>query len=447
MRMDSSQRNNHHHPRNPYSHSDLSRNYRRDSAKYIDNNPTPLLRDATTRPSSSRRTTSGDSAEARDERSSRFSSLIRVPFQQNDDDDDEEGGGEASTSIIGTCPFMCPERERVQRERLRDLAVFERLNGDPARTSSSLAVKKFCRTMSTKDIKASDIRPLPVLDNTLKYLLELFDSSDRDRPFETIHDFIFDRTRSIRQDLSMQNIIDNQAIWMYEKMVKFHVISHYKLRECSAESPSTCVMRHLNMEQLTKSLVSLYSLYDINRKSDYIAENEAEFRSLYVLLHLGSHGHIHTMSESLSLWLRRLPSSLVRSKEMSFARTVLRFFRIGNFWRFFCTISNDATYLQLCIIETYVNEVRAEALACINYCGYKLHPYPLGLLSEILKMKESDLEALCSACGLETALDDKGRKLLPLKQTSFSHPKGGFNSCAFSGFEQLKRDMKIEQPE
>lgn len=33
-------------------------------------------------------------------------------------------------------------RERAQRERLRDLAVLERVGGDPARTSPSLAVKK-----------------------------------------------------------------------------------------------------------------------------------------------------------------------------------------------------------------------------------------------------------------------------------------------------------------
>ncbi|VFQ97253.1 unnamed protein product [Cuscuta campestris] len=45
-------------------------------------------------------------------------------------------------SLIGTCPFMCPVEERETRERLRDLAVFERLNGDPSKSSPSLAVKK-----------------------------------------------------------------------------------------------------------------------------------------------------------------------------------------------------------------------------------------------------------------------------------------------------------------
>ena len=33
-------------------------------------------------------------------------------------------------------------REREQRQRLRDLALFERINGNPAKTSAELAVKK-----------------------------------------------------------------------------------------------------------------------------------------------------------------------------------------------------------------------------------------------------------------------------------------------------------------
>ncbi|CAL5379784.1 unnamed protein product [Camellia sinensis] len=214
----------------------------------------------------------------------------------------------SSKSIVGTCPFMCPGilpcvldkiavspilsldngqscvEERVQRERLRDLSVFERLNGSSVKTSPSLAVKKFCRTISTKNVQASDVRPLPVLEDTLNYLLNLLDT--KEHPFEVVHDFIFDRTRSIRQDLSMQNIINNRVIQMFEKMVKFHVISHHKLRRCS-NSPNISSKYYLNMEQLTKALTSLYHLYEANRNIQSIYENEAEFRSLYVLLHLG----------------------------------------------------------------------------------------------------------------------------------------------------------------
>ncbi|KAH9752541.1 SAC3 family protein C [Citrus sinensis] len=160
-------------------------------------------------------------------------------------------------AIVGTCPFMCPEAERLQRQRLRDLAVFERLHGDPRNSSPALAVKKFCRTMSAKEVRASDVRPLPVLEETLNYLLSLLDSTEH--PFEVIHDFVFDRTRSVRQDLIMQNIVNDKAINMFEKIVKFHVISHHKLRS-SCSSSSISPLHYLNLEQLTKALTSLYNL-------------------------------------------------------------------------------------------------------------------------------------------------------------------------------------------
>ncbi|XP_059434041.1 SAC3 family protein C isoform X2 [Corylus avellana] len=262
--------------------------------------------------------------------------------------------------LVGTCPFMCPAGERAQRERLRDLAVFERLDGNPRKTSSDLAVKKFCRTISIRDVQASDMRPLPVLEDTLDYLLSLSDSTEY--PFQVVHDFIFDRTRSIRQDLSMQNIVNDKAIYMYEKM-----------------------------------------------------------------------------GESLSLWFRHVPIPIIKSKEMCFARRILRFFRIGNYKRFLLSAAAEASYLQYCIIEPYISEVRALALSCINNGGYKLHPYPLAHLCKLLMMKESDLVSFCNACGLETNTDEAGNKLLPTKQTTFCCPKGGFQSCSFSGLQPLER--------
>ncbi|KAG6791177.1 hypothetical protein POTOM_000289 [Populus tomentosa] len=356
-------------------------------------------------------------------------------------EEDKEADSSDFPRLIGTCPFMCPESERSQRERLQDLAVFERLHGNPRKTSPALAVKKFCRTISAKHMQASDVRPLPVLEDTLAYLLNLLDSTDH--PFEVVHDFIFDRTRSIRQDLSMQNIFDDKSIYMYEKMVKFHVISHLKLQRCRSSSNISSV-HYLNMEQLTKALTSLYNLYDTNRDSGTVYRNEAEFRSLYVLLHLDSNTrpmvdlYFITVGESLSLWFRFVLHPIIRSKEMCFARSVLRFYQMGNYMRFFSTISAEASYLQYCILEPYINKVRALSLSYINNAGYKLHPYPLVHLSKLLKMKEPDLEVLCNACGLETCADDMGNKLLPTKQTTFCCPKEGFQSYNFTGLEQFE---------
>ncbi|KAG4959991.1 hypothetical protein AAZX31_U004000 [Glycine max] len=346
----------------------------------------------------------------------------------------QEEDAQPFSNFVGTCPYMCPERERIQREKLRDLAIFERLHGNPGKSSPALAVKKFCRTISTKYVQASDMRPITVLEDTLNYLLSLLES--KEHLFEVVHDFVFDRTRSIRQDITMQNIVNKKAIYMYEGMVKFHVVSHYKLW-CSMSDPNTASLHHLNMEQLTKTLASLFNLYEANQNSNHVHENEAEFHSLYVLLHLGSYSQ--PMGEPLSLWFRRVSTPVLKSKEMCFARRILRSFRLGNYKDFFCTAAAQASYLQFCIMMPYINEVRVLALSCINFGGYKLHPYPLLDLSKLLFIKESDLESFCNHCGLETGTDESGNKLLPTKQTTFSHPKGGFQRYSFLGLQEYER--------
>ncbi|CAN6319987.1 unnamed protein product [Urochloa humidicola] len=321
-----------------------------------------------------------------------------------------------ATPIIGTCPDMCPERERELRERLRDLAVFERVGGDPGRTSPSLAVKKFCRTISSTHVMASDIRPLPVLRETMDYLLHLLDSSEH--PFETIHDFIFDRTRSIRQDLSMQNIVNDQAVQIYEDVVTFHIRSHQRLaRSClDSDVSSLCF---LNMEQLTKCLLSLFDMYHVIHESDSHSKREAEYYSFYVLLHLGC--KIPKMVDSLSLWYSRLATQVRQSKEMIFARNLLRCYQLGNFKRFFCMIAAEATDLQVRLVEPFLNEVRATALMYFNHSGYKLQHHPLEHLSGILMIEVSELETLCRICGLEIRTSEGMKAFMP-KQTSFSLP-------------------------
>ncbi|XP_027354118.1 SAC3 family protein C isoform X2 [Abrus precatorius] len=337
-------------------------------------------------PGSSRRRRHGHKFASNESKVSTFAERGAPPSSTNAStshfNSTQEDAQAQGSSIVATCPYMCPERERIQREKLRDLAVFERLNGNPGKSSPALAVKKFCRTISTKYVQASDMRPITVLEDTLNYLLSLLES--KEHPFEVVHDFIFDRTRSIRQDLTMQNIVNKKAIYMYEGMVKFHVVSHYKLW-CSMNDPNIASMHHLNMEQLTKTLTSLFNLYEANRNSNYVHENEAEFHSLYVLLHLGSYSK--PMGKPLSLWFRSVSTLVLKSKEMCFARRILRSFRLGNYKDFFCTAAAQASYLQFCIMEPFINEVRALAVSCINFGGYKLHPYPLLDLSKHLMIK------------------------------------------------------------
>ncbi|KAJ7558244.1 hypothetical protein O6H91_04G030300 [Diphasiastrum complanatum] len=152
-------------------------------------------------------------------------------------------------SIIGTCQDMCPAAEREMRQRLRDLAVFERLNGNQGKTSRELAVKKFCRNFSIKDLQQQDVRPFSVLSQTMNNLLRFLD--DCDYSYVAVYDFLFDRTRAIRQELGMQRIIHKHAVTIYENLVRFHILSEHILHgESSFNS-------HLNLEQLSKALISL----------------------------------------------------------------------------------------------------------------------------------------------------------------------------------------------
>uniref|UniRef100_A0A0E0D0L2 SAC3/GANP/THP3 conserved domain-containing protein n=1 Tax=Oryza meridionalis TaxID=40149 RepID=A0A0E0D0L2_9ORYZ len=332
------------------------------------------------------------------------------------------GTGGDAPPIVGSCPDMCPARERAQRERLRDLAVFERVGGDPARTSPSLAVKKIkasnvqkqimlfrhylfsmslllgglkdfmnrvcfkrIRTISSTSVQASDIRPLQVLRETMDYLLHLLDSSEHQ--FEIVHDFIFDRTRSVRQDLSIQNIVNAQAIQIYEDVIKFHILSHQRLSRSSQDSDVSSLC-YLNMEQLMKCLLSLFDMYDVIHKNNSQSSKETEYYSFYVLLHLGC--KIPKMVDSLSLWYGHLSALIIQSKEMVFARSILRFYHLGNFKRFFCTIAAEGTDLQLRLLEPFLNE-------------------------------ELELETLCRLCGLEIS-KNKDTKAFAPKQASFCVP-------------------------
>lgn len=69
------------------------------------------------------------------------------------------------------------------------------------------------------------IRPMPILEKTIQYLLSLLDNPYNDK-FLGMYNFLWDRMRAIRMDLRMQHIFNQGAITMLEQMVCFLYISH-----------------------------------------------------------------------------------------------------------------------------------------------------------------------------------------------------------------------------
>ncbi|CAG7691787.1 unnamed protein product, partial [Allacma fusca] len=50
-------------------------------------------------------------------------------------------------------------------------------------------------------------------------------------PFNVIYDFVFDRLRSVRQDLVIQRIQDETAISILEVVVRFHLYATFRLEK------------------------------------------------------------------------------------------------------------------------------------------------------------------------------------------------------------------------
>ncbi|CBI39356.3 hypothetical protein VitviT2T_028853 [Vitis vinifera] len=129
---------------------------------------------------------------------------------------------------------------------------------------------------------------------------------------------------------------------------------------------------------------------------------------------------------------------------MCFARRLLKLFWMGNYKRFLCTTATEASYLQYYIIEPYINEVRALALSCVNYCGYKLHPYPIAHLSKLLMMKELDVESFLMLVVLRPALmNGEISSYQPSKQTSII-PRKSFQATAFWVWNTFRGNNQLE---
>ncbi|KAH9765445.1 SAC3 family protein B [Citrus sinensis] len=203
-------------------------------------------------------------------------------------------GLEASSVIIGSCPDMCPESERAERERKGDLDRYERLDGDRNQTTEYLAVKK----------------------KTVGYLLDLLDQPYDER-FLGLYNFLWDRMRAIRMDLRMQHIFNQEAITMLEQMIRLHIIAMHELCEYTkGEGFSEGFDAHLNIEQMNKTSVELFQMYDDHRKRGLIISTEKEFRGYYALLKLDKHPGYKVEPAELSLDLAKMTPEIRQTPEL-----------------------------------------------------------------------------------------------------------------------------------
>ncbi|GMG05212.1 unnamed protein product [Aspergillus oryzae] len=258
---------------------------------------------------------------------------------------------------VGTCTSMCPEFERVERIVQKMVDKSEKL--------------------------PSDIRTPKTLLQTMNYLIRHVIGGPE--PLGLIHKFVWDRTRSIRNDFSVQQLTQEDhvkmAVTCLERIARFHIVSLHLLSSPANEEPFD---HHQEREQLNNTMLSLMYYYDDNR-GRISFPNEDEFRAYYIIF------SILDQRPDLEARVQKWPAELRNSPRVQLALELLA--AAGNGWeyqgtldskrqnaiaqgfyeRFFSLVDSPAvSYLMACVAEIYFNNVRLTAIRSIwkGYCRY-----------------------------------------------------------------------------
>ena len=125
-------------------------------------------------------------------------------------------------------------------------------------------LKRFRRSAAGYDEQLpSDIRTPNTLLQTMNYLIRHVVMGPD--PLGLIHKFVWDRTRSIRNDFSVQQLTKIEdikiAVKCLERIARFHIVSLHLLSSPDNEEQFD---HHQEREQLNNTMLSLMHYYDDN---------------------------------------------------------------------------------------------------------------------------------------------------------------------------------------
>uniref|UniRef100_A0A8C7PY41 Germinal-center associated nuclear protein n=1 Tax=Oncorhynchus mykiss TaxID=8022 RepID=A0A8C7PY41_ONCMY len=254
--------------------------------------------------------------------------------------------------FVGTCPDMCPEKERYMRETRNQLSCFE-VVPDTDRVDHVAAIKEYSRSSADQEEPLPyELRPLPVLSMTMDYLVTQIMDQGHDN-YRDWYDFVWNRTRGIRKDITQQHLCDPLTVSLIEKCTRFHVhCAHHLCQEHMMTFDAK-----INNENMTKCLQSLKEMYqDLSTRGVYCPQ-EAEFRQYNVLLKLDVGDVLREVQQ--------FRDEVRNSPEVKFAVQAFAALNSNNFVRFFKLVKS-ASYLAGCLLHRYFNQVRGKALGTLN---------------------------------------------------------------------------------
>jgi nuclear mRNA export protein SAC3 len=309
--------------------------------------------------------------------------------------------------------------------------------------SEPLMVKRFRRSAAGYDEQLpSDIRTPEALVRTTDYLMnKLVGGSER---LAVVHKFVWDRTRAIRNDFSIQQVSKEEdvhrAVNCFERIARFHLLSMHQLCNPDNLHEDENFDFFQEREQLNNTLISLMFYYDDNRDALEFP-NEAEFRAYLVIF------EIQSQQPDLEDRLQSWPANILRDPRV---QTALRLYRAagntvfdqgplkptipypiaqnnsGSFWTILS--SSAVSYMTACVAEIYFPVVRFAALNALWAAGKKApiamqnrnQDWNLSSLTDYLGFDtEQQTVDFCTAFDLSFGTTEQGDSFLSWSNSNF----------------------------
>jgi hypothetical protein len=293
----------------------------------------------------------------------------------------------------GSCEDMCPTYERVERVFKNQVSKWEK-DPNTNKISRNLALKTFMRPSGQAPPLPSDVRSPDVLQKTLNYIIENLLPK-----LPESQSFIWDRTRSIRQDFTFQNNYSGfESIDCHEKICRIHILSLHVM--AGANDPD--YQQQQEVEQFNNSLQTLTHMYDDVRSRGGVCPNEAEFRAYELISKM--------KDTELDRYLQTLPSYIMDEQIIQRAMMLrnLVFEGLGSlnyFAEFFDAVLDETKtpFLLASLAEIHFNEIRYNALRAVSRV-YHSKSKRLPSVDELITMlgfnDTSQLMETCKVYGL-----------------------------------------------
>ncbi|KAF2196791.1 hypothetical protein GQ43DRAFT_476009 [Delitschia confertaspora ATCC 74209] len=269
-----------------------------------------------------------------------------------DPDPDVKVSLEGAINIVGECEDMCPEYERLRRIVQDDVMPLE---CDPSTLGGkrwdrvpdeARMIKKFRRSAAGVEPQIpSDLRPPRTLMKTVEYMFgPLLDQTD----FTTANAFLWDRSRAIRNDFSIQDSRKPEDLRVqkdvYVRIARFHVLSIHQMTRTDVTIPDTYSQQQ-DVEQFKNTMHTLKEIMGSEKIKASSDEGEIAAYDIVFGMVVGQEQRGFEM----------YPAYVQEHPTFQAAYRIMRAGTMG----FFNEIRSPATpYLLACAAEYHFNNVR-----------------------------------------------------------------------------------------